>query len=239
MPTPTVKSFAKKSGKSVSEVEKLWNDIKDGAKKKYKGDRLYSYVTGTLKKILKINESKFDSLFESIMTEMELENKTVDREQFKNWFGESKVKYDNGEPMIVFHGTNNDTFSEVDNEEDVETVYPNKLGFWFADTRSAAGKQGDNVMSVYVKMEHPKLITQKKWDIIREKYSNSENYWKSLRKKLMDKGYDGIFIPKITYDGGEFSVKDSKVMAVFTSNQMKSAISNSGDFDIDNKDIYK
>ena len=53
MPAAIVKSFAQKSGKSVQEVEKIWDELKD----QY-GEN-YARITGTLKKILKINESGF------------------------------------------------------------------------------------------------------------------------------------------------------------------------------------
>lgn len=62
MPAPAIKDFAKKSGKSEKEVEKLWNDAKEiasdelGKKEKDFGDKEWSYVTGVLKKMLKIKE---------------------------------------------------------------------------------------------------------------------------------------------------------------------------------------
>jgi len=56
-PSSVVKSFAAKSGKTEDEVEKLWDKLKDQAEEKgFTGDRLYRYVVGTLKKILKIGD---------------------------------------------------------------------------------------------------------------------------------------------------------------------------------------
>lgn len=59
MPNAVVKSYAQKSGKSVSAVEKLWDKIKSGADKKFKKDdpHYWSYVSGTVKKILGLTES--------------------------------------------------------------------------------------------------------------------------------------------------------------------------------------
>jgi len=55
-PASVVKSFAFKSGKPLARVEKLWKKlIKDGEKKGFKDDRLFTYVTGVLKHILKID----------------------------------------------------------------------------------------------------------------------------------------------------------------------------------------
>lgn len=48
-----IQSFSKKSGKSVQEVEKIWDELK----KAYPDN--YEIIVGTLKKILKINENNF------------------------------------------------------------------------------------------------------------------------------------------------------------------------------------
>ena len=62
MPNQIIKSFSKKSGKTETEVEKIWTDLKT----EY-GDN-YEKITGALKKILKINENKFTT-FREFMTE--------------------------------------------------------------------------------------------------------------------------------------------------------------------------
>ena len=51
MPNNIIKSFANKSSKTENEVEKLWNELKT----EYKDD--YEKITGTLKNMLKIDES--------------------------------------------------------------------------------------------------------------------------------------------------------------------------------------
>lgn len=59
MPNTMIKNFSDKSGKSENEVEKIWSDLK----KQYGDD--YQRIVGTLKKILKINESFSEFLRES------------------------------------------------------------------------------------------------------------------------------------------------------------------------------
>lgn len=57
MPSGIIKSFAQRSGKSVGEVERLWDVAKNAAKKKLgtdSGDRFYALTTGILKNILKL-----------------------------------------------------------------------------------------------------------------------------------------------------------------------------------------
>jgi len=56
MPANVIKSFAQETGKSAEEVEKLWDKAKEIAKDEGQ-DENYAYITGILKKMLKINET--------------------------------------------------------------------------------------------------------------------------------------------------------------------------------------
>jgi hypothetical protein len=58
MPNNIINSFAEKSGKSKEEVEQLWDKAKEIAAKENKAED-YAYITGILKKMLKLNESGF------------------------------------------------------------------------------------------------------------------------------------------------------------------------------------
>ena len=71
MPTPVIKSFAKRSNKSVDYVESLWKEIIDDVKDRYDiidGDeRLYKLATTILKKRLKLESySGFAEFYRSI-----------------------------------------------------------------------------------------------------------------------------------------------------------------------------
>lgn len=69
MPASIVTSFAEKTGKSVQEVEKLWDKAKEIAKEEGEPEN-YAYITGILKKMLKINESlTFRELIEELNTD--------------------------------------------------------------------------------------------------------------------------------------------------------------------------
>ena len=59
MTNSIIKSFAKKTGKTEEDVEKLWDKAIEIAKEKDvapESDEFYKVVTGTLKKMLKIDE---------------------------------------------------------------------------------------------------------------------------------------------------------------------------------------
>lgn len=58
MPASQIKSFARKSGKSEKEIEKLWNKAKAAAAKQGKAKN-FAYITGTLKKMLGMKESYY------------------------------------------------------------------------------------------------------------------------------------------------------------------------------------
>ena len=65
MPAAVVKAFAKKTGKSEEEVEKLWDKAKgiaidDGRKED--DENFYPYVTGILKKMLKLTDESMASI---------------------------------------------------------------------------------------------------------------------------------------------------------------------------------
>lgn len=59
MPNNVIKSFAKKSGKSVDEVEKKWNRAKAIAAEKGHNED-YDYIVGILKNMLDLNECQND-----------------------------------------------------------------------------------------------------------------------------------------------------------------------------------
>jgi hypothetical protein len=60
MPAAIIKSFAKKSGKSEEEVEKLWKQTQEDVKNqfKYKTGAYWAYVNSIVQKKLKIEEAK-------------------------------------------------------------------------------------------------------------------------------------------------------------------------------------
>lgn len=56
MPNAVINSFAEKTGKSVAEVDKLWNKAKAIAAEEGEGEN-YAYITGIVKKMLGLNET--------------------------------------------------------------------------------------------------------------------------------------------------------------------------------------
>jgi len=70
MPANIVKSLAKKSKKTVEEVEKKWDKAKKIAKEEGEENN-YAYITGILKKMLKIKSfnERYEEIISSLITE--------------------------------------------------------------------------------------------------------------------------------------------------------------------------
>lgn len=97
---------------------------------------------------------------------------------FKNWFGDwendpenaSKVVDENGEPMVVYHGSPN-AFTAFDKDMIGETTDPGFYGqgFYFATTKAEAKGYGKHIIDAFVNLENPLDLNtvyeqSKKWD---------------------------------------------------------------------------
>lgn len=135
----------------------------------------------------------------------------TDSDAFRRWFGDSKVVDADGNPLVVYHGTNKD-FSEF------------KAGpVWFhTDPQQAfASGEGANVMPAYVKIERP---------IRRSGYFGMEDFSDPARFKFFDKAAGQWVTP----DG---VIGDNGVVVAFSPKQVKSATGNRGTFEPENPDI--
>ena len=163
-------------------------------------------------------------------------------QNFKVWFGKSKIVDENGEPQVYYHATGGD----------FDAFQPNAKGLIFAspDAQWAQGgfmpmdaDQGTSgsVMPVYVKVENPfDYRNKEQLDTLLESLDVRESIKEHIRngspwglekpavvKAIRDAGYDGFYIT-------EEGVTN---IAAFNPNQMKSATGNDGGFDPNNDDV--
>lgn len=163
----------------------------------------------------------------------------VRTQAFKNWFGDwlntpenaSKVVDENGEPMIVYHGSKNKFYSF--DMELQKTAWMGK-GFYFTPNKEFAKSFGRSVVSSFLNLRNPFIVK-----------GNSPSYYDSEVGKiygkdggpiepsegtalLQDKGHDGVLFTH--WDQGQ-------MITVFTPSQIKSATENKGTFDKSNDDI--
>ena len=125
-------------------------------------------------------------------------------EAFKNWFGDwlsddktnvSKVVDENGEPRILWHGTN---YSFNDFQFDVPGVETHKVhqgkGFFFTDTKEKAYVYGSNIMPVFLNLKNPGYTSVRDTD----KVNNTANEDSILNSNE----YDSAIFERIDKEGG-------------------------------------
>lgn len=150
-----------------------------------------------------------------------LKNATYSQ-QFKRWFGKSKVVDENGEPLIVYHGTGSD-FNIFKSTDGV---------YWFSQSKDyaeamAEERGGSRIIEAYLSISNPFYAS-----LAPEQFSNPA-FEASIIKKAKAEGYDGVIIENATDDDLAYD----KFYVVFKPSQIKSATDNIGTFDGNNPDI--
>ena len=160
--------------------------------------------------------------------------------EFKAWFGDwendpenaSKVVDENGEPMVVYHGTNND-FTIFKLEKPTIAAYGQ--GYYFTNDKQFASNyargQNAKILSLFLKIKNFFEIYEDELPSGYEKYSEMENnkgLSRDFTNKLVFNGYDGV------YAKNRFNENE---LVVFNSNQIKLADGSNNTFDPENPDI--
>jgi hypothetical protein len=168
--------------------------------------------------------------------------KLVRTPEFKAWFGDwendpanaSKVVDENGEPMQMYHNTNNNNFTIFDKEKlgdssGWETAY---LGFYFGN-KYEKGAYGKKTIKCFLNIRNPFLIKTEYY------YQFDYEYKRKSEPLLMDdffnkNKYDGILIDVEKLQEGETM---DKVFVAFEPEQIKLADGTNTTFDGNNPDI--
>jgi hypothetical protein len=170
----------------------------------------------------------------------------------------SKVVDENGEPLVVFHGTVGDDFTSfnplaIRKDENRRTAIDS--GIFFTENKDFANmyanrfnKEGGKVIPVFLDIKD--IWKHTDTDAIRNlEYAYEDKYHEDLSGYLKDKAKQGSWyaVEGITqqlsdiggYDGIELYENDKKTFMVFNPNQAKSAIGNSGAFSPDDNSLTK
>ena len=108
----------------------------------------------------------------SLLEKADLSTDVTQTDAFKRWFGDSKVVDANGEPLVVYHGTQAsvDAFNTRGG-----TGKTSGTGSFFTDNPKTAdtyaGGEGGNVAPVYLSLQHPAVIDAQgaNWNAIPQK----------------------------------------------------------------------
>lgn len=155
-------------------------------------------------------------------------------DNFWKWFGDSKVVDKDGNPLVVFHGT--DTTFKMFDINKMRNGWLSK-GFYFTVDKSEAKHYGNNILSVYLRLKNPFIIQP---DIINS--DGTVEFAKSAKEQILDtypelKDVDfknvTDFLTKKGYDG---IIHSNNLITVFNPNQIKS-INNDGSWDLNDDNI--
>jgi hypothetical protein len=169
--------------------------------------------------------------------------------KFQKWFGNSKVVDENGNPLVVYHGTK--AFDEYGDKEG-EAIrqfagFPN----WFAEepyTASGyAGAEG-TMYPVYLSIKKPLTITNFDMnDDAKAAYAIARQLGVDIPTLYLPKdakAYNVVSSPqfveaaqKAGYDGIKVKEGDYNTYAAFDPIQIKSATGNTGEFSLENPEI--
>ena len=184
----------------------------------------------------------------------EWQEKGTDSKYFKKWFGDSKVVDENGQPLVVYHGSPSHDITTFDSDK---TLYGEiSKGFnFFTNKKSAYQNSADDyanfagtngyrrngkVYETYLKIQKPLHIkyTSNAMSLYNgdKRYSTPVEYYdtnyKEIKEKYNNGDYDGIII-----ENTDKNNDDSIIYLVPNSEQIKS-VNNRGTFDESNPNIY-
>ncbi len=153
---------------------------------------------------------------------------------FRAWFGDwegdpanaSKVVDENGEPLVVYHATDN-AFTVFDrarlgentdyNAYDEAAKRMSRLGFWFNESDLRKRTNTKLSVSAYVDIKNPYETTfDELWNAM------SETSHEEFIEDLNGEGYDGITLEDAEFGGKSFVLLEPT--------QIKSATDNTGEF---------
>lgn len=184
------------------------------------------------------------------------ENTIADNPNFMKWFKGSKVVDKNGNPLIVYHGTDKSFNSFKNMGGKVITIFGDapvkRQGFFFTPSINAAKEFGKNIISVYLNIKKPFDLVDGDIDLMLDELEKNgiNRRWieKTDQWELFD-GEDGEelikVLKKIGYDGVIFMEPNAgvnrggKSYIAFESSQVKSATDNNGDFNLNSDNIYE
>ena len=178
----------------------------------------------------------------------------VRTKNFKRWFGDwendpanaSKVVDENGEPLVVYHGSTR-TSKEAPSIVSIEyfTTPDIEQAASYTGYFEGRGKREDYIRSVFMNLRNPLIIDNNNQPFYKVTYKGKTINSDSLISIAKHDGYDGFLLYN-TKDFGDNidAVNIDKIISPATfaafnsSNQIKSATDNNGDFSLTDNNIY-
>lgn len=187
------------------------------------------------------------------------DKKPTNTPAFKAWFGDSKVVDENGEPLVVYHGTQKSGFTTFDEYRIGQNTHASD-GFYFTESRRNAATYSNSppgkdavltddpdsegspgIYPVYLPLQNPLQVDfeGRNWDgALEGDYDGFDGMGDWVNRAKQD-GHDGLIANNVTDEGrfGQGYGWGNVTFIAFRPEQIKSAIGNVGTFDKNNPDI--
>lgn len=153
---------------------------------------------------------------------------------FREWFGDwennpneaSKVRDANGEPLVVYHGSQ-ENFYEFKRWTDGLI----NSGHFFSLDRKNASEYGSNIYDAYLNLRNPLEVDAQGANFSSIEYCGEKVAASDLGNLAEMEGYDGVVISDVADSADMGSGNDRTVDYIsFAANQIKSASRNTGSF---------
>jgi len=182
------------------------------------------------------------------MFELAEPERQTDSPEFKRWFGDSKVVDEDGEPLVVYHGTKEDFDRFEAWFKQRSSGHPTaRAGFFFSNDPGVAAafsghevnpqswppklvyREGSKIIPAFLSIKNPIEISAS--DFIAQYVTGTESF-EGFAESAKGRGYDGIKIlrdPRLgeSLSGDEYA---GDTWVAFVPTQIKSATANVGSF---------
>lgn len=160
-----------------------------------------------------------------------LDQSAPDTPEFREWFGESQVTDEDGQPQVVYHGTDADfdTFDAGAQGSATDSGFLGS-GFYFSTDPRVANNRS-TVMPVHLSLQNPLQLAMpdmktSKQKVVREALGlETDATSREVSAAAKAQGYDGVVLD---YTPSGYAHKE---LVAFEPTQIKSATGNSGAFD--------
>lgn len=178
--------------------------------------------------------------------------------EFKRWFGDwendphnaSKVVDENGEPLVVFHGTNKGTFTAFRADTPIFTASTRETAASYPGTYRQIDlndpRKQKGIIPVFLNIRRPFIFDAQGKAFFELGQIDGEDFTDAVAKQVKNSEYDGVIFKDLIDDGGSLILEGSiydeveepaDVFAVNDPLQIKSAVQNTGKFDPTSPDL--
>lgn len=194
------------------------------------------------------NKPEYEAAMSGVRNTLEKIDSKSDN--FKNWFGDSKIVDDKGNPTVVYHGSPNDFHTFKLSKEGAlgSGIYVTPVESYASDY---TGTKERSPMALYARVTnpividitkdpgvYPEVLVLQQLGMARDKamsfadkvYDDKGGFTKELLSRAQKYGHDGII-----------AMRDGKIseLVLFNASQLKSADKNSGEFNPYSKNIFE